>query len=499
LEKTIANYKNYWNSMVSAHKQVANNYYNSALTRNCIKSGKSLDEGGSLINNNTAILSSGMTNVANFLAGIEALLKDKTCSMDIIREALSKNWVGYENLQKNAISAPKWGNNEDNVDNRCTELFNEYCKIVGKQENIFGEAYDPSILSLQNNSNLGCMAYATPDGKSTGSPAFNLKPNEMTDILKSSHKLELTKLRGGPLSFVFNPSNYEGAEGSKKLLLLIDSYFKNNGNQIQFNAIDVNILKDAQKEPQKYKDLMVSDSGLAYIFVELDKPAQNELIAKFEQLLASEAHYDLHTQPSSDVSDANEAISADIKEMQHNRRIMIDMYSEENSKFQSYTANGLFKEIKKRMDQHAFNEGITLNGDELLRIPEYYGQLISLAKQSGAQIGIEMKKVWPKDQYIYSMLRQLDFIIIQLSMNTTLASVQEISAEFAPKIVASVSINGEINNDAVAELARSLNSMGIDKMRLVSANKLSTHKLALQQLGLIAKKAGIKDIQTEAI
>jgi glycyl-radical enzyme activating protein len=314
LEKAISNWQRYWNLVMSAHKQVVNNYFAAALTKNCIEKGKSLDDGGAIINNTPTTLSSGMVNVANCFAGVETLLNNKLCTMKELREAIAHDWKGYEHLHKAALSAPKWGNNDDSVDKHCVELFNEYCKLVEQQANYLGEPYDPSMLAISTFVPFGKASGASPDGRHKGepladgvtSPMPNTDKSGVFSVLKSSQKIDHTKIRGGLLNLKFHPVTLRGQSGSEKLISLIKTYFQKNAFQVQFNVVDSNVLKDAQKHPEKYRDLIVRVAGFSAVFVELSEAVQNEVIARTEQFLPGGAYYNLDSQESTGLSYENE-------------------------------------------------------------------------------------------------------------------------------------------------------------------------------------------------
>jgi formate C-acetyltransferase/4-hydroxyphenylacetate decarboxylase large subunit len=148
LAECVRNWQVYWNYTMPAHRNTVNLIYASALTRDCLSSGLSLDDGGAINNSSITTLSSGMVNVVNSLAAVEYLLDKKLCTMEELRAALKANWKGYEKLHKAAMEAPKWGNNDDRVDKLYVELFEQYCNLVKRQTNYLGEKYDPSMLAI---------------------------------------------------------------------------------------------------------------------------------------------------------------------------------------------------------------------------------------------------------------------------------------------------------------------------------------------------------------
>jgi len=141
---------------MAAHRDTCNLIYSSMLVRDCIARGKSLDDKGAVVNGSPTTLSSGMVNVVNSLASVKKLVRDdKKLSMDELRKALAENWERKEDLHKEAMDAPKWGNNDDYADAIYEDLFDAYCGYVSEQLNYLGEPYDPSMLAISTHAPFG--------------------------------------------------------------------------------------------------------------------------------------------------------------------------------------------------------------------------------------------------------------------------------------------------------------------------------------------------------
>ncbi len=136
------------------------------LVRDCIARGKSLDDGGAIVNGSPTTLSSGMVNVVNSFAAVYDLIrKQGKLNLDELRSALKANWEGYPELHKLVLNAPKWGNNDPFADRFYEEFFNNYCDFVSSQMNYLGEPYDPSMLAISTHAPFGKACGATPDGR----------------------------------------------------------------------------------------------------------------------------------------------------------------------------------------------------------------------------------------------------------------------------------------------------------------------------------------------
>jgi len=291
LRDAIHNWQNYWNYVMAAHRQTCNLIYSSVLIRDCIERGLSLDDGGAVCNGTPTTLSSGMVNVVNSLAVVKKLVDDEQfCTMDVLRDACRKNWVGFEALRRKALDVPKWGNNDDYVDKIYIQLFNAYCDYVVEQNNYLGKPYDPSMLAISTHAPFGKACGATPDGRHAGeslcdgvtSPFPGTDTNGPVSVLLSAGKIDHTRIRGGLHNMKFHPMALKGSQGAKKLLALIKSYFDLPGFQIQFNVVDSKMLKDAQEHPENYRDLIVRVAGFSAFFVELSKSIQDQIIARTE-------------------------------------------------------------------------------------------------------------------------------------------------------------------------------------------------------------------------
>ena len=232
-----------------------------------------------------------MVNVVNALAAVKKLVDDdKVCALPELRAACENNWQGHEELRGKALAAPKWGNNDDYVDNIYGNLFRAYCGYVREGTNYLGEPYDPSMLAISTHTPFGKACGATPDGRYAGEPLCDgvTSPYPGTDMngpisaLLSASKIDHTMIRGGLHNMKFHPSALRGVQGSKKLLALIKTYFDHPGFQLQFNVVDSAMLRDAQRRPQHYRDLIVRVAGFSAFFVELSKSVQDQIIARTE-------------------------------------------------------------------------------------------------------------------------------------------------------------------------------------------------------------------------
>lgn len=294
MHATVRNWQQYWNYVMLAHRNTVPLIFCSVFVNDCIARGKCMDDGGAVLNQSITTLSSGMVNVANSFAVIRKLCyEDKVCTFNELSKAVKENWQGHEALRQKVMQVPHWGNDEDYVDNIYLEFFEEYCEWVRKQNNYLGIPYDPSMLAISTPVPFGKVCDAFPDGRLKGEPLADgvTSPFPGTDIcgptavIRSSSKVDHTKIRGGLLNLKFHPSALKGESGSKNLLALIKTYFQKPGFHVQFNVVDSRMLKDAQLHPENYRDLVVRVAGFSAYWVEMSKALQDQVIWRTEHNL----------------------------------------------------------------------------------------------------------------------------------------------------------------------------------------------------------------------
>jgi formate C-acetyltransferase/4-hydroxyphenylacetate decarboxylase large subunit len=294
MHASVRNWQQYWNYVMIAHRNSVPLVFCSVFVNDCIERGKCMDDGGAINNQTITTLSSGLVNVANSMAVIKKLcFDDKFCSFEELNKAVKENWKGHESLRKKALEVPHWGNDEDYVDDIYLELFDEYCDWVKKQNNYLGYPYDPSMLAISTPVPFGKVCVAFPDGRMSGEPLADgvTSPFPGTDlygptaVIRSSSKVDHTKIRGGLLNLKFHPSALKGENGSKNLIALIKTYFDQPGFHVQFNVVDSRMLKDAQANPENYRDLVVRVAGFSAYWVEMSKALQDQVIWRTEHSL----------------------------------------------------------------------------------------------------------------------------------------------------------------------------------------------------------------------
>jgi pyruvate-formate lyase len=291
MHAAVRNWQQYWNLVMRAHRETVPLVFCSVFVRDCLGRGLCMDDGGALHNGTPTTLSSGLVNATNSLVAIRKLcFEDEACTFEEVRGALARDWQGSEALRRKALDAPKWGNDDDAADSVFLDLFEDYSAFVPGQLNYLGQPYDPSMLAISTPVPFGKACGAFPDGRCAGQPLADgvTSPFPGTDVhgptavIRSSSKVDHSRIRGGLLNLKFHPSALEGERGSRNLLALIRTYFEKPGFHIQFNVVDSAMLRDAMEHPESYRDLVVRVAGFSAYWVEMSRALQEQVICRTE-------------------------------------------------------------------------------------------------------------------------------------------------------------------------------------------------------------------------
>ncbi len=263
----------------------------SSMMEGCLEKGKDATEGGAKYNR-TGLTACGTANVADSLMAIKKLCFDeKTVSLREMYDALEHNWEGHEQLRQTIINeVPHYGNDNEEVDGLATWALGLFAEIMANADGARGK-FSGGTFTMTAHIYFGSMLGATPDGRKAGEPIADaissrqgLDKKGPTAYLRSAAKLPHRALSNGDqLNIRFSPSSVEGDEGAEKLKALIKAYFGLNGMQVQFNVVSTAALREAQKRPDEYKDLVVRIAGFSTYFVSLDKYTQDDFIRRTEQ------------------------------------------------------------------------------------------------------------------------------------------------------------------------------------------------------------------------
>lgn len=312
----------------------------SCMVDDCMKKGLSVQEGGAVYNF-TGPQGFGIANMADSLYAIRQLVyKDKKITMAELKEALAWNYgkgidaqtaadmtasvlkemecqgqtvdektaasvlemilgmqpdqqqkARYEEIHHMIDEVPKFGNDIPEVDYFARDVAYTYTRPLQNYKNPRGGQFQAGLYPVSANVPLGGQTGATPDGRYAHTPvADGVSPSAGKDVkgptaaANSVARLDHFIVSNGTLfNQKFHPSALVGREGLEKFVALIRSYFDQKGMHVQFNVVDKETLLDAQKNPEKYKHLVVRVAGYSALFTTLSRSLQDDIIRRTEQ------------------------------------------------------------------------------------------------------------------------------------------------------------------------------------------------------------------------
>jgi len=261
----------------------------SILLKGCIENGRDMTRGGAQYNFNS-ISGRGLATAVNSLAAIRRFVfEEKSLTMTELLEAIDHNFKDQEVLRQRLKNhAPKYGNDQAEVDRLAREIQEFFCREVMKYRPARGGIFRPSFFSYGMHVVEGQVLGATPDGRKAGEPVSNsLSPSNQSEhhgpvaLLQSVAQLNHRLIpNGSSTNLKLMPSMIATEPGLKKIVAMIRAYFQLGGMQCQFNVVSDQTLRQAQQDPESYKDLVVRVSGYSAYFTDLGKPVQDDIIAR---------------------------------------------------------------------------------------------------------------------------------------------------------------------------------------------------------------------------
>jgi len=262
----------------------------SILIDDCIRNGKDYNAGGARYNT-SYIQGVGIGSITDSITAIKYQVFDrKKLSLEEFIEALRNNFTENDPLKRMLLDeTPKYGNDDEYPDQIMREIFESFYEAVDGRPNTKGGHYRINLLPTTCHVYFGKITGATPDGRKAGEPlSEGISPVQGADrkgptsVLKSAAKMDHLRTGGTLLNQKFTPQVLADEEGIEKLAQLIRAYFTMDGHHIQFNVVTADTLRKAQREPEKYKDLIVRVAGYSDYFVDLGADLQDEIIRRTE-------------------------------------------------------------------------------------------------------------------------------------------------------------------------------------------------------------------------
>ena len=278
-----------FNRMVSVHAYTMPTLVASAFTQGCIEKGKLLQDKGADYRWD-AMAITGLANIVDSLAAIEECVFNKHyITMPELMDLLKTDFAGKENLRQMLINkAPKYGNDIEQVDKYAQFAAGSVDEEIKK----YRDGRDGSFISVcatqSYNVQLGKNITATPDGRHAFTPlADNASPMIGCDtcgptaVVKSLDSIDQGNLQAGMLlNQRFDPQIVKGEKGIDILETVLKAHFSMKGSHMQINVVDNETLRDAQKHPENYRNMLVRVAGYSAFFVDLEENIQENIIER---------------------------------------------------------------------------------------------------------------------------------------------------------------------------------------------------------------------------
>jgi formate C-acetyltransferase len=266
----------------------------SATVGDCIEKALDLTEGGAVYNT-SAVCATGVADTADGLAALKKLVYEEgAVGKGELVEALRNDFEGQERIRLMLLNrAPKFGNDDDYVDSLAAELVEHLSAEVSKHGNPRGGKYILGLFSYGMYIGHGLVTGATPDGRKAGafiSPNFSPAPGRDRKgpfaALKSTTRVDpMLTPNGTALDLTLHPSTLRGPRGVEKLMGFLKTFMELGGLQVQFNVADAAVLREAQAEPEKHRNLTVRLWGFPAYFVRLPREFQDHIITRTDHAL----------------------------------------------------------------------------------------------------------------------------------------------------------------------------------------------------------------------
>lgn len=286
---------------------------NSLLKPDCFAKGQHIGNCGSRYNACINFESCGTITFINSLASIKKnVFDDRAFTLEEMTEALVNNFgfktayetnvfspdfrestesaSKYDRIFAACIHAPKYGNADSYVDSLLKDYHMFMLHYLPTLRSYYGKPEYLCQISVSTHGPQGFVTLATPDGRLAGttysdgsvSAAAGTDKNGIYAIFESATVYDHSQNQNAQMNLKLHPSAVKGLSGTRKLLDVIRAYMRKGGFHVQFNVVGSDTLKEAQKEPDKYRDLMVRVAGFTQYWCEIGKPIQDEVIYRTE-------------------------------------------------------------------------------------------------------------------------------------------------------------------------------------------------------------------------
>ncbi len=262
----------------------------STVIDDCVENARDYHAGGARYNTNY-VQGVGIGTVTDSLSAIRYHVFDhENLSMYRLMQVLQDDFAGEEAVRQLLMNrTPRYGNDDDYADCLMKQAFDIFFHSVEGRPTFRGGTYRINMLPTTCHVYFGSVTGATPEGRKAAmpfsegiSPVQGADQHGPTAVIKSTSKMDHLRTGGTLLNQKFTPSVLSGQKGIERLVDLIRSYFRLDGHHVQFNVISAETLRDAQQNPEQYRNLIVRVAGYSDYFNHLSERLQNEIIARTE-------------------------------------------------------------------------------------------------------------------------------------------------------------------------------------------------------------------------
>lgn len=291
--KDMIKYITKWSSVATVisqrvHRELAPKPLMSIMYEGCMEKAKDVSAGGAMYNFGPGVIWTGLATYTDSMAAIKKLVfDDKKYTLQQLNEALKADFVGYEQIRIDCLNAPKYGNDDDYADLIAADLVN-FTETEHRKYKTLYSVLSHGTLSISNNTPFGQLTGASANGRNAWMPLSDgISPTQGADfkgptaIIKSVSKMSVDSMNIGMVhNFKLMAGMLDTQEGEDGIITLLRTASVLGNGEMQFNYLDNNTLIEAQKHPEKYRDLIVRVAGYSAFFVELCKDVQDEIISR---------------------------------------------------------------------------------------------------------------------------------------------------------------------------------------------------------------------------
>jgi len=261
----------------------------SLIIDDCIEKGRDYNAGGARYNT-SYIQGVGIGSLTDSFSALKHHVFEGEASMTEMLAALATDFESDELLRQRLLNKmPKYGNDDDRADDLMRAGFRTFLEAIDGRPNQRGGEYHVDMLPTTCHIYFGSVTGALPDGRPAMQPVSEgISPVQGADregptaVLKSAAKMDQLETGGTLLNMKFSPPVLENESGIEKVAHLVRGYFEMDGHHVQLNVVTADTLREAQADPQQYRDLIVRVAGYSDYFCDISRELQDEIITRTE-------------------------------------------------------------------------------------------------------------------------------------------------------------------------------------------------------------------------